>query len=401
MAVVDFEGLSRHIHLPDDAVRILAKPEKQQIFNLNVHHDQGLLVQTDAYIVYYNTARGPAKGGIRFWPDVTLEETVTLAELMVWKTALVGIPFGGGKSGIAADHHVLSRFQKTVIMKEFVHLLRGDLGAGEYIPAPDMGTNPTDMAVIFGETHIPECVTGKPVAVGGLPGRLQATGRGVATTCALAADAILKRPIQEIRVAVQGFGNVGSWTCWFLHALGAKVVAISDIEGGVYNDRGLDVKGAMAARKQGKPIPQCAEGNAITNAELLAMDVDVLIPAAIGEVLDAGNAETVRASCVVEAANHPVTHDGEPVMLDKGIPIVPDILANSGGVIASYVEWHKAKSGALTDEQETYDTIDKLITKAFGAVVELARKHNISLRSAAHSLAVSEVVRSMEERGWI
>lgn len=401
MAIVDFETLSRYIHLPDDAIRILAKPEKQQIFNLNVHHDQGLLVQTDAYIVYYNTARGPAKGGIRFWPDVTLEETTALAELMAWKTALVGIPFGGGKSGIAADHHTLTRFQKTVIMKEFVHLLRGDLHSGEYIPAPDMGTNPTDMAVIFGETHVPECVTGKPVPVGGLPGRLQATGRGVATTCSLAADVILKRPLDQIRVAVQGFGNVGSWTCWFLEKNGAKVVALSDIEGGIVNEKGLDVASVMAARKQGKPIPECADGQAITNSELLALDVDILIPAATGEVLNEKNASKIRATCIVEAANHPVTHDGESAILDQGIPVIPDILANSGGVIASYVEWHKAKSGALTDEQETYDTIDKLITRSFGAMMELSRKHNLSLRTAAHALAVSEVVRSMEERGWI
>lgn len=401
MPVVELEDIARHIHLSDDAVRILRKPEKQQIFNLNVHHDQGLLVQTDAYVVYYNTARGPAKGGIRFWPDVTLEETITLAELMVWKTALVGIPFGGGKSGICADHHKLSRFQKTVIMKEFVHLLRSDLFAGEYIPAPDMGTNPTDMAVIFGETHIPECVTGKPVPVGGLPGRLQATGRGVATTSTLTADAVLKKPLEGARVAVQGFGNVGSWSCYFLDKVGAKVIAVSDIEGGLYREDGVDVPKVMEARMQGKPIPQCAEGDTITNEELMSLDADILIPAATGEVIDENNAGGIRARCIVEAANHPVTHDAEPILEDRGIPVVPDILANSGGVTASYVEWHKAKSGALTDEQETFDTIDKLISRAFDAMMEFSRKHSVSLRTAAHSLAVSEVVRSMEERGWI
>jgi glutamate dehydrogenase (NAD(P)+) len=399
--VINFESVKKYVDVPDDAIRLLAKPERQQIFNLNVHHDEGLLVQTDAYVVYYSTVRGPAKGGIRFWNDVTLDETTTLAELMVWKTALTGIPFGGGKSGIRADHHNLTRFQKTVILKEFIHLLRNDIVQGAYIPAPDMGTNPTDMAVIFGETHITECVTGKPVGVGGLPGRLQATGRGVSTIADKTANRILKKPIEKTRIAIQGFGNVGSWTAHFLHAKGAKVVAVSDIDGGIADPKGLNIPELMSKKTETTALAELPGSARISNEELLAMDVDILIPAAAGEVIVEQNARNVKAKTVVEGANHPVVAEADPILQNKGIVVVPDILTNAGGVVASYVEWHKGKSGALSSEQETFDVVDKLLSEAFVKMTEIAGKNVMDYRSAAMALAVGKVVQSMKERGWI
>ncbi|HHN46821.1 MAG TPA: Glu/Leu/Phe/Val dehydrogenase [Planctomycetes bacterium] len=401
MPIINFEKVRRYTNVPDDAARILARPEKQQIFNLSVHHDQGLLVQTDAYVVYYCTVRGPAKGGIRFWNDVTLEETAALAELMVWKTALTGIPFGGGKSGIRADIHKLTRFQKTVIMREFVHLLRNDIVEGVYIPAPDMGTNPTDMAIIFGETHITECVTGKPVGVGGLPGRLQATGRGVSTIVQMTASHVLNKPLEAVTVAIQGFGNVGSWTAHFLHSMGAKVVAVSDIDGGIANPKGLDVPALMAKRTETCPVAHLQGSSGITNEELLAMDVDILIPAAAGEVLLPGNSRDVRAKAIVEGANHPVVEEADEVLREKGVVVVPDILTNAGGVVASYVEWHKGKSGALSGEQETFDVVDKLLSNAFTQMLELSRDNRLDFRNCAMALAVGRIVQSMRERGWI
>ena len=401
MPVINFESVKKYVDVPDDAIRLLAHPERQQIFNLNVHHDQGLLLQTDAYVVYYSTVRGPAKGGIRFWNDVTLDETTTLAELMVWKTALTGIPFGGGKSGIRADHHNLTRFQKTVILKEFVHLLRNDIVQGAYIPAPDMGTNPTDMAVIFGETHITECVTGKPVGVGGLPGRLQATGRGVSTIADKTANRILKKPIEKTRIAIQGFGNVGSWTAHFLHAKGAKVVAVSDIDGGMADPKGLNIPELMSKKTETTALAELPGSARISNEELLAMDVDILIPAAAGEVIVPANAKNVKAKTVVEGANHPVVAEADPILQNKNIVVVPDILTNAGGVVASYVEWHKGKSGALSSEQETFDVVDKLLSEAFVKMADLAGKNVTDYRSAAMALAVGKVVQSMKERGWI
>jgi glutamate dehydrogenase (NAD(P)+) len=399
--VINFENVKKYVDVPEDAIRLLMKPEKQQIFNLNVHHDEGLLVQTDAYVVYYSTVRGPAKGGIRFWNDVTLDETTTLAELMVWKTALTGIPFGGGKSGIRADHHNLTRFQKTVILKEFIHLMRNDIVQGAYIPAPDMGTNPTDMAVIFGETHITECVTGKPVGVGGLPGRLQATGRGVSTIAEMTANKILKKPIEKTKIAIQGFGNVGSWTAHFLHAKGAKVVAVSDIDGGIADPKGLNIPELMSKKTESNALAELPGSSRIGNEELLAMDVDILIPAAAGEVIVEKNAKNVKAKTVVEGANHPVVAEADPILKNKGIVVVPDILTNAGGVVASYVEWHKGKSGALSSEQETFDVVDKLLGESFVKMTEIAGKNTMDYRNAAMALAVGKVVQSMKERGWI
>ncbi|MBN1807496.1 MAG: Glu/Leu/Phe/Val dehydrogenase [Planctomycetes bacterium] len=401
MPVINFSSVRKYVDVPDDAERILSRPEKQQIYNLNVHHDQGLLVQTDAYVVYYSTVRGPAKGGIRFWHDVNLEETTTLAELMVWKTALTGIPFGGGKSGIRADHHKLTRFQKTVIMKEFIHLLRNDVVEGTYIPAPDMGTNPIDMAVIFGETHITECVTGKPVGVGGLPGRLQATGRGVSTIADMTAAHLLNKPVEDISVAIQGFGNVGSWTAHFLYGKGARVVAVSDIDGGIADSKGLNVPELMAHKTEGNPVVDLPGSARISNEELLAMDVDILIPAAAGEVIVPANAADIRAKAVVEGANHPVVAEADPILRENNILVVPDILTNAGGVVASYVEWHKGKSGALSGEQETFEVVDKLLGDAFLHMKDLAGDSTDDLRNAAMALAAGKVVQSMKERGWI
>jgi glutamate dehydrogenase (NAD(P)+) len=234
--------LDQAIPIPLKALKLLERSEKETTIFLNVRVDDRTTITADAFVVYHNTARGPAKGGIRFAPDLTLPEVRDLAERMTWKTALTGIPFGGGKSGVALDPKTLSPYAKREIIREFVHLIRNELTTGSYIPAPDLGTGPREMAVIYGELHIPECVTGKPVAVGGIPGRREATGRGVATAARLAAQRILRKEISECTVAVQGFGNVGRWTARFLSSLGAKVVAISDSKGGAFNGDGLDIE---------------------------------------------------------------------------------------------------------------------------------------------------------------
>jgi glutamate dehydrogenase/leucine dehydrogenase len=318
---------------------------------------------------------------------------------MTWKTALVKLPFGGGKSGIAIDPSKISGFERINLFHEFVHVNEHDLLHGSYVPAPDLGSTPLDMATIFGETHMLESVTGKPPRVGGLPGRLEATGRGVAHSARLAVARCLDKPVEEATVAVQGFGNVGSWTAFFLAQWGAKVVALSDVACGICDRGGLDVVGLMAhARERGGLKGAAAE---ISNEELLALDVDCLIPAAVENVLTAESAPSVRARLVVEGANGPTTPEADATLEGKGVVVIPDILANSGGVIASYIEWRKAKSGSITETHEVFEAIDNLIGRTLDEVCAVAEKHGVTHRTAAQVSAVEEVIQSMFDRGWI
>ncbi|MBN2301891.1 MAG: Glu/Leu/Phe/Val dehydrogenase [Lentisphaerae bacterium] len=399
MSVLKTDQIAGLVDIPDDARIYFEHPEKQIQNHLTVRSSNGDILHAEVFVVYHNTSRGPAKGGIRMAPDVTLEETAELAELMTWKTALVQVPFGGGKSGIRVDPEKLDRVTKDSILREYVHLMKLDLIAGLYVPAPDMATGPRDMAIIFGETHMPESVTGKPPRIGGLPGRNEATGRGVATATRLACEELLGKDISNVTVAVQGFGNVGSHTASFLHGLGARVVAVSDIYGGIYAANGLNIADLM--KSDNRKIQDRGGITRITNEELLATDVDVLIPAAAGHVLTRENASNVKASLIVEGANAPTDSEADEIFMEKNIPIVPDILANAGGVIASYVEWRKAKSGSLTEATETYEVIDRLIEKAFSRVKEIAMRKKASLRRAAWALAAAELVSTMQDRGWM
>ena len=401
MPPLNLDKVGKHLPIPLEARRILALPEKSTTINLNFHAADGSLIIGQTHVVYYSTCRGPAKGGIRFSPTVSLQETCLLAELMVWKTALTGIPFGGGKSGICIDPQSITRQEKIAALKEFVHIMHDDLHYGRYIPAPDMGTGPSDMAVIFGETHIAESVTGKPVRIGGLPGRREATGRGVATAMRLAAEQLLDAKLTDQTVAIQGFGNVGSWTAHFAQQMGLKVIAVSDVTAALYDPNGLDIPELLDWQNQGKMLKDFTGPDHITNRELLLLDVDLLVPAACEDQITPEIAESLSASIVVEAANAPTTEDADAILQQRKIPLIPDILANSGGVIASYVEWHKAKSGSLTDVQETYSTINELICRTFQSVRRIADQHSVSLRMASHILAVDEVVKAMQARGWI
>ena len=400
MSIINFEELKPFTPVPNAAERLLSKSEKEITFNLNLSLDDDDIIEADCYVIYWNTARGPAKGGIRFSPHVTLEETRVLAELMAWKTAISGIPFGGGKSGICLDAKKLSRFEKTAVVKEYVHMIALELLSGAYIPAPDLGTTPYEMAVIYGETHKLESVTGKPPTVGGLPGRREATGRGVAHSAFLTARDILKASPSQLTVAVQGFGNVGSWSAFFLHQMGARVIAVSDENGGIHNPRGLDIPALMKHIEARKRLEEYS-ADKVSNKDLLELKVDMLIPAAVENVLTKENAPRVAAKMIVEAANGPTTPEADAIFAGRKIPVVPDILANSGGVVASYVEWCKAKSGAITDAAETYKTVEDHITPPFAEMLALVAKHKITLRTAARIIALRELVTSMHDRGWI
>ncbi len=401
MSVVALESLSRYVDIPPNARKLLEKSEKEIKCTLSMRIDDGALIEADCYVVYHCCVRGPAKGGIRMNAAVTMQETRELAERMTYKSALVGIPFGGGKSGIAIDPAGLSRFQKTALLREYCHVLRHELEHSEYIPAPDMGTNPTDMAVIYGRLDRLDVVTGKPPRIGGLPGRNEATGRGVAYTCAWASERYLGGPVAGKRVAVQGFGNVGSWSARFLAELGARIVALSDITGGIASDDGFDLGEIDAWLAEGKALADFPGGQRIENEDVLAYDAEILVPAATGNQITGPVAERVQARLIVEGANGPVTEDGDIVLADRSIVTVPDVLANSGGVIASYVEWRNAKSGSVTDKKDTYGAIERTMRRAFDQVIEASDEFGIPLRTAAHAVSVREVVEAMKDRGWV
>lgn len=394
MSVIDLDLVSRYIDIGRQGRALLSKSGQEAYANLNLRWDGGI-IQADAYVVLHCTVRGPAKGGIRMTDDVSLEETRRLAELMTYKCALAKIPFGGGKSGICISPSDLSPEARRALISEYVHMFSPYLTTGAYVPAPDMGTNPADMATIYGCTHIPECVTGKPYRIRGLPGREEATGYGTAYTTKLAAES-MGRDLSDLTVAVQGFGNVGKWTAIFLSEWGAKVVAVSDIDGAAYMENGLPVEELRGVRNladSGLP--------AIHRDDILLLPVDVLIPAAAGGVIDEALAPKICAKSVIEAANDPTTSEGDRILSDRGIDVIPDILANSGGVIASYIEWRQAKSGSLTEKTETYQVIERQISKAYAEVCEVSRREEVSLRLASWILAVDEVIESMRDRGWI
>lgn len=400
MAFVDLDGLGKLIDMPSAARDILQGPEKQMMLSLRLKLSETETISAPAYVVYYCTVRGPAKGGIRIMPDVTLDETSHLAELMTWKTALVKIPFGGGKSGICLDPTPLTRFIKSSFLKEFVRQTRFDLEHGAYIPAPDMNTGPADMATIVGEMGIPECVTGKPTGVGGLPGRLEATGFGVATIARLAAEHVLNKPAKDLTVGIQGFGNVGSFAAMFCHELGFRIVAVSDITGGIVNRDGFDVARLLRHVKDHRAVAGFP-GERVSNEALLEQPVDILIPAAAGDVITGKNAANVKARCIIEAANNPVTREGDAILRERNVPVVPDILANAGGVCASYVEWHQSKSGGMTTREEVLNRIHKVLENAWTSTLAARGEYKCELRTASLIVAAGELIESMRDRNWI
>ncbi len=403
MSLVSMERMKEIMTVPSAAERMLEKPHKEISFSLNLRTAGREIACFDAFVVYHNVALGPAKGGVRFAPTVSLEETRLFAEIMTYKNALMGLPFGGGKSGIRFDPYQVDDFTRIAVIKEYVHMIREELSSGAYIPAPDMGSNPRDMAIIYGETHRAESVTGKPVSIGGLPGRMQATGRGVAYAAKLGLEKILLKSPQEITVTIQGFGNVGRWSAYFLKEMGVRITAIADIGGAVYRKQGLDIDKLFAycptSRDSVKGFPG---GEEVSAEEFLAMECDIFIPAAQENVITVETAPKIRARMIVEGANAPSTKEGEASLLARGITVLPDFFANSGGVIASYVEWRDGKAGNQTSEQEVFEIIDKKIETSFLSGVKTKKEFKCeSFREAFSVLALQELIEAMEERLWI
>ncbi len=391
-------GLSEHLQVA------LKTPYREVMVEIPLIGDDGDIRTFHGYRVQHNNARGPMKGGLRYHPDVDLDEARALASLMTWKTAVANIPFGGAKGGVDIDPARFSRAEVERITRTFIGRIHQFIGPNEDVPAPDVNTNPQVMAWIVDEYSkfrgfTPAVVTGKPLEVGGSPGRISATGRGVAIIAARAA-ADERLALDGARVAVQGFGNVGSWSAHFLSELGARVVAVSDVDGGVYREDGLDVARLREMTAAGESVAACGDGaEPITNAELLELDVDVLVPAALGGVITRWNARNVRAKLVVEGANAPTTPAGDAILEERGVKVVPDILANAGGVTASYFEWVQNLQQFRWSEEQVDRELKSVMERAWAEVRDAAREQETSLRTAAFMVAIRRVARAVQVRG--
>ena len=404
-ALLQLESAAKHLGLDDGLHQLLATPRRSLEVAVPLRRDDGTLEVLRGYRVQHNLARGPAKGGIRFHPRTDLDEVRALAMWMTWKCALIGIPYGGAKGGVAVDPKVLSRNELERVTRRYASEIIPIIGPERDIPAPDVGTDEQTMAWMMDTYSIHSgytvtgVVTGKPVSLGGSQGRGGATSRGVMYTCfsALRAAGVDHR---DVAVAVQGFGKVGGLAAQYLHDAGCRVVAVSDVGGGIYNPGGLDPAALIKHLRSGADTVVGYPGtDAISNAELLELDVDVLVPAALEGVIHEGNASAVKARFVVEGANGPTTPDGDAVLEDKGVIVVPDILANSGGVAVSYFEWVQDLQAYFWSEDEVNDRLKILMENAYAEVAALARAEGLSLRIAAQVIGVGRVADAHRTRG--
>ena len=389
----------------DPAVHeILRTPKRSLTVAVPIKLDEGGVKVFVGHRVHHNTSRGPSKGGIRFHPGVTLDEVKALAMWMTWKCAIMGIPYGGAKGGVVVDPKELSRGELERLSRRYAAEILPMIGPDRDIPAPDVGTDEQIMAWIM-DTYsmnvghsVPGVVTGKPIAVGGSLGRGEATSRGV-TYITAATLKHLGMKVDEARVAVQGFGKVGAPSVRLLADVGCRVVAVSDVQGGVYNPAGLSPTGLLAHRNETGTVVGFEGGEPISNDELLELDVEVLVPAALEGVLSEDNAEDVRAKVIVEAANGPTTPEADQIFHDRGILVVPDILANAGGVTVSYFEWVQDLQAYFWREDEVNARLREIMERAHVDVIELAEDRKTTMRVAATVLGVSRVAEAHVTRG--
>ncbi len=396
--VAELMGLAPGVH------SILRAPKRTLIVSVPFRMDDGSTRVHEGFRVHHNVTRGPAKGGIRYHPDVGLDEVKALAMWMTWKCAIAGIPFGGAKGGITVDPRTLTRNEVERMTRRYASEILPLIGPERDIPAPDMNTDEEIMAWIM-DTYsqnkgysVPGVVTGKPVSIGGSKGRGGATSRGV-MYMVFSTLKTLGRGVEEISVAIQGYGKVGGFAAQLLHDAGCRVVAVSDVDGGLYRERGLDPEAINRHKNEAGTVAGYQGGDAITNDELLEVDCDVLIPAAIEGVITVKNADKIRAKVVVEAANGPITFEADKILNERGIFVVPDILANSGGVTVSYFEWVQDIQAYFWSEEEVNDRLRQIMEKAFAEVHDFATDKGLTMRQAAHWIGVGRVAEAHLTRG--
>ncbi|MCI0769934.1 MAG: glutamate dehydrogenase [Chloroflexi bacterium] len=400
-----FDWAADHLELDDGLREILRRPWRELTVSVPVRLDNGKVQNFTGYRVQYNAARGPYKGGIRYHLNADIDEIRALASLMTWKTALVDIPFGGAKGGVQCNPRELTSNELNRLTRRYTANIHHILGVNRDIPAPDMGTDSQTMAWMmdaFGqiEGHSPAIVTGKPIELGGSYGRTAAPGRGAVYVL----EEVLRHremAVQGAQVVVQGFGQVGSWIARLLPPLGFKVVAVSDIRGGVYNPKGLDVEQLLAHQKEAGSVVRFPGAEPVTNQELLELPCDVLVPAAVERVITQENAPRIKARVVLEAANHPSTPAADDVFNDRGILVIPDVLANAGGVIVSYFEWVQNIQQYRWDEERVNAELKRIITVALDTVQARVDGQSITMRQASMAVGVQRVARAAEIRGFV
>lgn len=399
-----FDVAAEKLNLDAGLYKYLRTPNREIIVHIPVVMDSGQLEVFDGYRVQHNIARGPCKGGLRYGPNVTLDEVRGLAAEMTWKCAVVNIPFGGAKGGVVCDPEKLSQGELERITRRYTAEILDYIGPERDVPAPDMNTNEQVMAWIM-DTYsmhvrhtVTAIVTGKPFDLGGSRGRRAATGRG----CMMVCDQALKRfgwQRERTRVIIQGFGNVGGQAARLMHEAGYKIVGVADIHGGVLNERGLDVPALLEYAKENKTVKGFRGGEAIDCMEILEQDCEVLLPAATESVINSKNAARIRSRILVEGANSPTTAPADEILFDCGVFVIPDILANAGGVTVSYFEWVQDRQGYFWPEGMVNERLKHIMVQAFNDVVRYGEKHNVNNRIAAYMLAIDRVAFSVKLRG--
>ncbi len=390
--------------IDDDLVRVLSQCKKSVTVSIPVTMDDGSVAVFEGHRVTHNIARGPSKGGIRYHPDVTLDEVKALAMWMTWKCALMGIPFGGAKGGVVCNPKTLSRHELEGMTRRYTSEIINEIGPEKDIPAPDVGTDASVMAWIFDTYSMNKghsvlgVVTGKPLSIGGSLGREEATARG-SLYCIRNALRERGKSIEGLRVAIQGFGNVGRHLAELLAADGARVVAISDTSASLHNPNGIDVAGALVHKRETGSLAGLAGADEIAPDDLLALDCDVLAPCALEQVLTAENADRVRALIVCEGANGPTTPAADEILEGNGVLILPDVLANAGGVVVSYFEWVQGLQEYFWREDEVNAKLDDIVSRAFVETWSVARERKVPMRLAAYGLAVQRVAEATVTRG--
>jgi glutamate dehydrogenase (NAD(P)+) len=399
-----FDDAAERLGLEPGLYKILRMPEKQITVAVPVRLDNGEVEVYIGYRVIYNTSRGPAKGGIRFDLQVTQEEVKALAAWMTWKCAVVNLPFGGSKGGVVCDPSIMSNGEIERLTRRYTSGIIETLGPDSDVPAPDVNTNERIMAWVM-DTYsmhkrhtVTAVVTGKPIEMGGSLGRREATGRG----CMFVTREALKRvglPIKNTRVAVQGFGNVGSVAADLMAKQGMTIVAVSDKSGGVYNPKGLDLAGVFEHVRTRKLLNSYKNADQISNDDLLTLDCEVLVPAALENVIHDDNANQIRARIICEGANGPTTAAADAILNEKGIFVIPDILANAGGVTVSYFEWVQDRGGYFWDEETVNSRLERIMVQSFDEVTTMVDKHGVSSRIGAYMLAIERVAAVHRLRG--
>lgn len=405
MARAQLAEAARFLDLDPGLHEVLSKPKRQLVVNFPVVMDNGEVHCFEGYRVQHNTGRGPTKGGIRFHPDVDLDETTALSMWMTWKCAVVDIPYGGAKGGVKVDTKKLSIRELEKLTRRFATEINIVIGERSDIPAPDIGTNGQVMAWIMDTISmqtgytVPGVITGKPIQLGGSQGRIEATGRG----CVVAADMACKERGWELagkKVVVQGFGNVGSVAAKLAHEMGAIVIGVSDARTAIFNENGLPID-ELYHKYSGRDggIAEYKDCQVITNGELLELDCDILFPAAIQQQITDQNADKIKAAIVVEGANGPTTREADQILTDKGILVVPDILANAGGVVVSYFEWVQDLQNFFWEEQEVNVKLDRIMRHAYEGVRMSREQHKCDMRTAAMIIGVKRVSDATTARG--